>query len=166
MREMAGRGFNFELKSEKDIAQDIISIEEKGWKNLFNVNLLEIAVPLSVAMFLGPEALVDDEQDLNELRVLIDEFKKNYSKEKPDIEAIEEIKRFLKIFILNVASPESLVWVKSEKRRILTPKKLAELTKQRMLESKIQFKDDLERFEYALKTQRKIIRENLHGEAR
>jgi hypothetical protein len=34
-----------------------------------------------------------------------------------------------------------------------------------VLESKIQFKDDLERFEYALKTQGKIMRTNLYGEA-
>lgn len=93
-----------------------------------------------------------------------------YSKKKPTLEEIDKGTRFVQTIFTQFTSPEVISWMRATRKKCLTDdefkkavEELATTVNQRMLESKIQFKDDIEQFEYAMRLQRKIISENLEA---
>lgn len=90
------------------------------------------------------------------------EFRKNIelllkSKHEFTIEEAMQIERFFKSFTLFTTSPEIVTWIKTKKYTTLPPRKLIEIIDQKILESKIEFTDDIEKFEYVLKTIRELV---------
>lgn len=146
VKELTVHGFNLELKSEDSIAQDLRAIEEKGFIESLKITPFEAAGALL-------QSLEDEDS-----RFLLGRLVNKYStKEPPDFEALEKISRVLNGIFLFMSSPEGIAWIKSNKSETFTPEELIEAVDQRLLESKVKFKDDVQRFEHALKTARELI---------
>lgn len=145
VKEVVIRGFNFELKSENSIAQELRNIEEAGFIESLKLNPFLIYSSFILSL--------ENEKFRHYLKYLINEVPKR----KLDFKTVHQIERTIQAMILFFTSPEVLASVSLIEKSKLNPEKLIEIVDRQIIESKIKFKDDVERFEYALKTIREII---------